>query len=1177
MFRHPLSARTLPATLVSLLFLLSLSAADAAPPGSIQLRPIAAAPAVSAGAAGNTNPEPPDPRAEPLGIRLREAVGKLKAQAEAERRAAPVASTRQQQAIARLRARLGARLEIRGIEQSGTPRQIRGGILEKAANRGATPRERDRKTAQAFLSRQKELLRLDDPGEEMRLRDHREDELGRRHLRYAQHYRNLEVWPSELLVHIDPAGNVDGLDGAYVPTPRDARTTPVVSAEAAIRRARGEMPGGAEAKVDPPELIVYAPGDRPPRLAWKLSVEVSPASRWRVVIDALNGATLKAYDEVMEQGVEGSGRDLLNIPRSLNLWREGSAYYLVDTSKPMYDPASTPPAQVRGGIELLDARNRPPTDDPSGSLGDIPLAFVSSASADSGWLPDAVSAAHNLSETYDYFRLRHGRDSLDGEGGTLFAVVRYGKGYPNAFWNGQAMVFGDAEPYAAALDVVAHELAHGVTSRTANLEYVDQSGALNEAMSDIFGSAVEAYSRGGTDWLMGDVLSRPIRNLRDPASMPLCCGRNYPSKMSEFILPTDAFLNNFAGRDNGGVHINSSIVNRAFYLLAEGLNGAIGLEKAERIFYRALVFHLVKRSQFADARQAALASAEELFGAGSAEALKTAAAFDAVEILGGGSGTPAPAPIPAVSGSDSTLCVYYDAESGLYRLCRRENALGDPPEGVALSSWGAARAKASVSGDGSLAVVVNASNDACLVNTNTTGSTPADCLGMSGQIHSVAIAPSGDRFAFVFLDAFGDPENSISIIDLNSSNPKTLTLKATTEDGQPAEVVYADSMAFTADSRYLLYDAFNSITLAEGGRIGVWSIYALDTATDRFLTILPPTQGWDIEFPATGHTGTEHLAFEAVDQASGVSYVFTGNINTGDVVNVATVSDQYFAVPGFTGDDSALVYSVPDSTPTGTSLRKQALAADHLNAQGQPELWMTDAHYGVIYRRGDFRGAVEQVLNVAVAGSGSVSSAPAGISCGSDCQETYPQSTAVTLSAAPASGMAVVGWTGCDAVAGAVCTVYLTQDKSVTVQFTAIPPDNPNPNPNPNPGSDSPWDLSGTWKATPSQVCRRAGAAQKCRIKGTLRVRNESSLKVRKTALALFLSDDAALGGNDLRIARLAVAAIRRGKTGVRAFDVKLLPGMNATGRYLIAVLDADGVLAEKDEGNNRMVFGPLP
>ena len=212
------------------------------------------------------------------------------------------------------------------------------------------------------------------------------------------------------------------------------------------------------------------------------------------------------------------------------------------------------------------------------------------------------------------------------DGASIHAIVRYGENYKNAFWipGSNLIVFGDGRPFAGALDIVGHELTHGVIEHSANLLYQDQPGALNEAFADIFGEMIEAKKKeeeegeGPPDWITGRDLARPspgspdlgrpVRNLENPEAFLTHFGRPYPKKMSDFFHIQE---------DNGGVHINSTIIGHAFYLLAEGLNGAIGLRAAERIFYRALTFHLVQNSQFIDARLACIQAAEVLFGLGS--------------------------------------------------------------------------------------------------------------------------------------------------------------------------------------------------------------------------------------------------------------------------------------------------------------------------------------------------------------------------------------------------------------------------------------------------------------------------------------------------------------------------------------------------------------------------------
>ena len=931
-------------TLLSLIILFSanLGAQENAGLNSVRLTPISQAqsalsPAIKAD-------QSTDPRANKIAERLRECINAIRSAPRESSRALTLPESRRGTMAAESRKRIAADVDVRFRPVAGTPRQIKvkakrkGAVLQQAMHGLAAGRERDEKTARGFLGSRRGLLRISRPDEELELSRYEEDHLGRRHLRYCQTYRGLPVWPAELNIHLDQKGNVDLMNGAFVSTPRRLVTQPVLEPSDATERARAEVPDGEESVAREPVLIIYAPGDRASRLAWKVELCVSVASNWLVVIDALNGETLTAYNQIANANVHGSGVDLFGVTQSLNVWKETGTFYMVDTSKPMYDARSDPPHpnSTRGAIIVRDVRNEPPEG--------FCLYDVTSGSATSGWFPDAVSAAYNLSETYDYYLERHNRSSIDGQGCSIIAAVRIDQNYKNAFWSSEhhMMFFGDGAPFAGALDIVAHELTHGVTSHTANLVYKDQSGALNESFSDIFGEMVEARTTGAPDWLMGAMLSKPARSLSDPSSLEIQPGLPYPSKMSEFVNTTE---------DNGGVHFNMTIVAHAFYLLAEGLNGAIGTRDAERIFYRALVFHLVANSQFIDARLACIVSAEELFGADSIQALKTAEAFDAVEIFDDAD-TPEPPPFPGVSGPDAAVFVYYDTDIGAYFLGRREEALGDGQLGVPLSTWDVARSRPSVSGDGSYAVFVDSINDICFIDTD--GSTDEDCLGFDGLIHSVAMSPDGNLFSFVFLE-HGERSNSIDVIDLQQDETRTFELVAPVLGGVSTHTILcADAMDFTADGKYIIYDAFNVIQLDDGSQLEVWSIYAIDLVTEQTLALVPSVPGLNIGYPALSQTSDNFITFDVHNKDTRQSTIYAGNLNTGDLSAVATVTGEY-GFPGYTGDDTAIVYSQPDSyTSTDFSLWRRSIAEDRISPMGSPTLFLSDVAFGVIYRRGTF-------------------------------------------------------------------------------------------------------------------------------------------------------------------------------------------------------------------------------
>lgn len=863
------------------------------------------------------------------------------------------ASRRQQAALESLEASAGTDVRIRFRPQNGTPLQIKGrGLRPPVRGVALADTDRDEQTARAFLRENGPLLLLDQPDEELTLRQRETDGWGGRHLRFEQMYRGRPVWPCELSVHLDAAGNVDLVDGAFVPTPVGIATTAHLAGAQAVERARAAVEAESDAPVSGPDLIVYGPLDRPPRLAWKLEVAAGPARLERCVVDAWDGTILHRVNLVAHAAVTGTGVDGSGASRPLNLWQQGATFYMVDTSKPMFDATSSPPNNARGTIQIYDAGHGR-VDDPAFTAG-----FVRSSSATSGWPADAVGAAFGLSQTYDYYLDRHARNSLDGRGGNVRAIVHYGQNEPNAYWNPgtKTMLYGDG--FTRAVDVSGHELTHGVINSVGNggiLEYHDQPGALNEAFADIFGEMVEARLRGGRpDWLKGAELGRAMQNYADPGTIEFVPGRRMPSKMSEFVHPSDPVLDRFVGRDANGVHLNSSIINHAFYLLAEGLEGALGMRDAERIFYRALTLHLQKQSQFIDARHACLAAAEALFGPDSRQVRKTAEAFDRVEIADA-PGTPAPSPVPTVQSPDATLALRLDPGSGRYYLVRRETAQGDGAAGQVLDTLKfLAPKRVSVTGDGATAFYVTADSDLGIVETD--GRNPR-VAGRPGLVHSLAVAPDGQRYAFVLLDAAGEPENAIDLVDLGAQSERVIRLYAPGTEGARLDIIrFADAMDFTADGQTLIYDAYSEIK-AEGGQVfGGWTLYALDLRTDTIRTLIDLNEGLDFGNPSLGNVRSHLLTYEVVDKVTGLSTLFAGDLVSGRVALLGTIDPAHsIGVPGYTGDDRAVVYAQGDPTVgSGFSLVRQPLDEDGITPAGPATPWLSDADLGVIYRRGAF-------------------------------------------------------------------------------------------------------------------------------------------------------------------------------------------------------------------------------
>ncbi|WP_433547767.1 M4 family metallopeptidase [Streptomyces sp. CA-294286] len=237
-----------------------------------------------------------------------------------------------------------------------------------------------------------------------------------------------------------------------------------------------------------------------------------------------------------------------------------------------------------------------------------------------------VNRAYNgLGATFDLLLRAFGRDSVDGNGLPLNATVHFDRDYGNAFWDGEQMVFGDGDgeiflDFTLPVDVIGHELAHGLTQYTANFTYFGQPGALNESVSDVIGSLVKQYvndqTAGEADWLIGAgllaerVTGVALRSMKAPGTAydDDVLGKDpQPATMDDYVT---------TGRDNGGVHINSGIPNHAFYLLATALGGK-AWERAGQIWYDTLTAGtLTVTPTFADFARATAAAARGRFGEG---------------------------------------------------------------------------------------------------------------------------------------------------------------------------------------------------------------------------------------------------------------------------------------------------------------------------------------------------------------------------------------------------------------------------------------------------------------------------------------------------------------------------------------------------------------------------------
>ncbi|MFF3022844.1 M4 family metallopeptidase [Gottfriedia sp. NPDC057948] len=454
-------------------------------------------------------------------------------------------------------------------------------------------------------------------------------------LRLQQVYNGVPVWGSTQTALVADDGVLTAFSGTVAPnldTKKGLKSEKKVNANKSIKIAEADLGYTPIYEKDPTaDLVVYTNGDEA-TYAYLVNLNfLSPKpGNFNYFIDASTGKILNSYNNLDEAdssapptkpggttsstNTTGTGVGVLGDTKTLNMTVSGSTYYLQDNTR------------ASGGIFTYDAANKTRL---AGTLWTSPDNLLNST-----YDAAAVDAHYFAGLTFDYYKTVFNRNSYDNKGGALKSSVHYGRNYNNAFWNGTQMVYGDGDgttfiPLSGGIDVVAHELTHAVTETSSNLTYQNESGALNEAISDIFGTLIEFYNNKNPDYLIGEDIYTPkiagdaLRSMSDP---------------TKYGDP-DNYANRYTGTsDNGGVHTNSGIINKAAYLIANGGTAygvsvtGIGNDKLAQIFYRANTVYLTASSTFSQARAACVKAASDLYGTSSAEVTTVNKAFDAVGV-----------------------------------------------------------------------------------------------------------------------------------------------------------------------------------------------------------------------------------------------------------------------------------------------------------------------------------------------------------------------------------------------------------------------------------------------------------------------------------------------------------------------------------------------------------------
>jgi Zn-dependent metalloprotease len=446
------------------------------------------------------------------------------------------------------------------------------------------------------------------------------DKINFKHIKYQQYYKNIPIEGAFYILH-SKSGKTTLANGEYAPG-NEINILPSINEReafsAAIKYVNARLYQWESTKTNQPKgNLVILPDSNSYLLAYKYDIyALQPLSRRYIFVDAHTGQVVKTLNRIHESNVTGTAETLYNGTVSITTDSYNGSYRLRETG--------------RGeGIQTYNLK-RSIDYNTAIDFTDEDNYWNTSANFDNA----AYDAHYGTEVTYDYYYRLFGRNSFDNAGGKIRNYVHFGEHYVNAFWNGESMTYGDGDSVFStpltSIDIVAHEITHAVTERTAGLVYQEESGALNESFSDIFGIEVDFYKNPATaNYQIGEAISvdhLPFRDISNPNNHG-----NPDTYKGRFWDPYQE------------VHCNSGVQNYWYYLLCEGGAGtndhgdnffveAIGREKAAQIAYRNLTVYLTPNSDYDDARYYSIQAAKDLFGDCSVEAKSVSAAWYAVGV-----------------------------------------------------------------------------------------------------------------------------------------------------------------------------------------------------------------------------------------------------------------------------------------------------------------------------------------------------------------------------------------------------------------------------------------------------------------------------------------------------------------------------------------------------------------
>ncbi len=852
-------------------------------------------------------------------------------------------------------------LKAGSINERGLPRYIEG-KLSSVGLKGLSIEQ----SSAAYLSEASALMHVN--AADFKISHAETDEIGMSHVRMQQYYHNIPIYGAEVVTH-GLANDFDFLNGNYyttsqwnvssVPTVNEAKALDIVEADLgeSLRYDKDMTP--IFSNTQPKTEMVIFPYQGSVYLAYHVYQYKNMVERWEYFIDAHDGTLIHKRMSIcklhhhfgnaghdaesnisapLDGKTTANAKDLFDINRTINTYQVGSTYYMIDATRDMFSStAAQLPNDPSGVIWTIDALNTTPT------KSTFKYDHVKSSS--NTWSDKAsVSAQYNGGIAYNYYKTVHNRKSINGTGGNIISIINVsdddGSSMGNAFWNGQAMFYGNGDAaflsLARALDVAGHEMSHGVIENTANLDYEGESGALNESFADVFGALIDR-----DDWKIGEDVVRTsvfpsgaLRDLQNPHNG--AATNNFDAGWQP-----KHFNERYTGTaDNGGVHLNSGIPNHAFYLFAN----VVGKDKAEKVYYRALSQYLTKSSKFVDARIAIIKATTDLYSTTEINAAK--AAFDQVGILGDSGGN-YETDVNTNPGQDYVL-VTGENSSGLYIYDNAGKELVKISNKTIFS-------KPSVTDDGTVIIYVASDHKIYYqtIDWSTEVVSGEKLLDDQSIWRNAIISKDGSKLAATY-DA---QSNKILVYDFDSQQETEFTLYNPTYSGvSTGDVLYADAMEFDLSGEYIMYDAENEINSTSAGSIKYWDIgfikvwnnktktFSLGNIEKLFNSL---NNGVSVGNPTFSKNSPYIISFDYIHE-NGDDDIVAANIERGELNLI--FENNTLGFPNFSAKDNELVFDNQGSSATNVGVI--GLKSNKIEPSNTATLFCTGRNWAVWFSNG---------------------------------------------------------------------------------------------------------------------------------------------------------------------------------------------------------------------------------